>query len=224
LQIAETCREAGRDAAALDWAERGMKAFPNDPDLRLVEFLADEYHRRRRHDEALVLVWRLFELHPRLEEYQYLKRHAERAAVWPVWRKRALAHLCEKIACPDSSFSWEPMALSSALVRIHLWEKDPETAWLVAQQQKLDNNTGLELADARAKTHPADAIPIYLRAAESKISQTHASAYQDAIVWLKKIKELYFRLNQPSEWEAQLTRLRATYKPKRNFIALLAKV
>jgi hypothetical protein len=183
--------------------------------------LINEYQRWQRPDETISLVWHRFEFHPYLEEYQCLKHHAERAAVWSVWRKRALAHLCEKIACADASFPWKTEKFSSALVRIHLWEKDTETAWLVAQQLKLDDKTWFELADARAKTHPADAIPIYLRAAEPIISRPRRSAYGDAAVWLKKIKELYLRLNQLPEWKALLARLRAVAKSKRNFDVLM---
>ena len=60
LQIAETYRQAGQHDLALDWAERGLKAFPERPDSRLREFLAAEYHRRKRHDDAMALVWAAF--------------------------------------------------------------------------------------------------------------------------------------------------------------------
>ena len=56
LQIAELHNEAGRQDAALDWAERGVKAFPDRTDSRLREFLANEYHRRQRHEEAMALI------------------------------------------------------------------------------------------------------------------------------------------------------------------------
>jgi len=56
LQIAEIYREAGQHDKALDWTEQGMKSFPQ-ADSRLVEFLAVEYHRRSRHDDAVTLIW-----------------------------------------------------------------------------------------------------------------------------------------------------------------------
>ena len=53
LQIAEIHREAGQHDKALAWAEQGIKSFPR-ADSRLVEFLAVEYHRRSRHDDAML--------------------------------------------------------------------------------------------------------------------------------------------------------------------------
>ena len=90
LQIAETYREAREYDLALEWAERGLKAFPQRTDARLREFLATEYHRRRRHDDAMALVWTGFCEAPYLEQYRNLKSHAERAGAWPAWREKAL--------------------------------------------------------------------------------------------------------------------------------------
>jgi tetratricopeptide (TPR) repeat protein len=56
LQIAEIYREASDHDEALEWAEQGMQSFPQ-PDSRLIEFLASEYHRRGRHDDAMKLIW-----------------------------------------------------------------------------------------------------------------------------------------------------------------------
>jgi hypothetical protein len=56
LEIAQVCLDVGRDDEALDWAERGVRAFPIATDARLREFLADLYHRRSRHDDAMVTV------------------------------------------------------------------------------------------------------------------------------------------------------------------------
>ena len=73
LQIAETYKQAGQHDLALDWAERGLKAFPERPDSRLREFLAAEYHRRKRHDDAMALVWAEFTGRTDLEQYPKLE-------------------------------------------------------------------------------------------------------------------------------------------------------
>jgi len=49
LRIAEASRAAGRDDDALEWAKRGVAAFGDSPDRRLVDFLADEHARRGDH-------------------------------------------------------------------------------------------------------------------------------------------------------------------------------
>ncbi len=55
LKIAEVYREARRHDQALVWAEKGLEAFSERTDGRLREFAAEEYHRRRRHDDAMKL-------------------------------------------------------------------------------------------------------------------------------------------------------------------------
>jgi len=60
LQIAETYKSTRQHDLALEWAERGVKAFPERTDSRLREFLAREYHRRKRGDEAMALIWAEF--------------------------------------------------------------------------------------------------------------------------------------------------------------------
>jgi hypothetical protein len=100
LQIAEIYREAGRPGDALKWAEQGWKTFSTKRDWRLGEFLADEYHHRGRHDEALRLAWEQFTESPRLENYQKLQAHARKAgrSSWTQWRERALTYIREAIA------------------------------------------------------------------------------------------------------------------------------
>src|SRR5258708_38739146 len=90
LKIAEAYREARQQDHALLWAEKGLQAFPEHTDGRLREFAAEEYHRRRRHDDAMKLMWAEFAERPYLESYKTLERHAKKAGTWPKWRERAL--------------------------------------------------------------------------------------------------------------------------------------
>ena len=80
LKIAELYREAGKSDLALEWAEKGLEAFPARTDSRLRELVADEYHRRKRHDDAMALAWAGFSERQDLEQYKNLKRHADRAS------------------------------------------------------------------------------------------------------------------------------------------------
>ncbi len=229
LQIAELYLQAGQPDAALAWAERGLKAFPQKTDIRLLEFIAREYHRRRRHDDALALMWRPFEAHPSLEHYRLLKTHAARNQSWPAWRDRALAHLRSKLPPKDNAprtFLAAALAQShhETLVRIFLWEKNAAAAWQESQAGPCGRELSLELAATREAAHPADVIPIYLHEAESLIGQTGNRSYEAAVRHLKKIKALYLRLDQESEWTALLLRLRTTHKSKRNFITMAAKL
>ncbi|OFV96008.1 MAG: hypothetical protein A3F68_09800, partial [Acidobacteria bacterium RIFCSPLOWO2_12_FULL_54_10] len=98
LQIAEVYKKARKHNLALEWAERGLKAFPERTDSRLREFLAEEYHRRKAHDKAMALIWAEFAESTHLSQYQNLKAHADRIAQWPAWREKALGFLREEIA------------------------------------------------------------------------------------------------------------------------------
>jgi hypothetical protein len=64
FQIAEIYKEAKQPDRALEWAERGLQAFPKDPDPRLQDFLAEEYHHRKRHNDAMALIWAQYTSRP----------------------------------------------------------------------------------------------------------------------------------------------------------------
>jgi uncharacterized Zn finger protein len=98
LRIAEVYREAQQSDTALEWAEKRLKAFPENTDNRLREFAAEECHRRRRHDDAMKLIWAAFTERPFLENYKTLERHARKTGAWSQWRERALAEIRSRIA------------------------------------------------------------------------------------------------------------------------------
>src|SRR5215831_9615667 len=97
-KIAEVYREGRQHDNALLWAEKGLQAFPDRTDGRLREFAAEEYHRHRRHDDAMKLMWAEFSERADLESYKALARHAKKASAWPEWRDRALAEIRLRIA------------------------------------------------------------------------------------------------------------------------------
>jgi uncharacterized Zn finger protein len=227
LQIAELYRDAKRPDDALAWGERGLKAFPDTDDMRLLEFLADEYLGRKRPDDALALIWRPFTKRPSLADYQRLETYASRAHVWPHWRERALAELRRPIEAGVTGKTtrtepWWGRTARDTLVQVFLWEKDVEAAWTTGHGHPLERSLALELAAAREKTHPTDAIPIYLREVELLINHKSNRSYEEAIRRLKQLKTLHLRLGLAEDWSALLSRLRTQHKAKRNFIALAA--
>ncbi|MEN8207257.1 MAG: DUF6880 family protein [Pseudomonadota bacterium] len=78
LEIAEIYRKARQGDKALEWAEKGIQTFGDEVGSGLQDFLAGLYHRRKRHDEAMTLIWPQFEKSPCLASYQHLKKHADR--------------------------------------------------------------------------------------------------------------------------------------------------
>ncbi len=226
LEIAEIYKKARKHDLALEWAERGLQAFPKHTDHRLREFLADEYHRRKRHDEAMALVWLNFEEHPGLEMFQDLKSHADRARSWPHWRERALASLraeAKKTARDNGKgrYTWGPARDRSQLVRIFLWEKDVETAWQEAREGGCSDDLWMELGAKREKDHPEDALWVHQRQVPLTLDRKNKDAYREAVQLLRAIRGLMVRLGRGAEFEPYLASVRAAHKAKRNFMKLL---
>jgi uncharacterized Zn finger protein len=227
VQIAEECKKAGRDDLAVQWAEKGVGAFPDHTDLRLREFLAHEYHALDRHDEAMALMWAAFADDPRLELYKQLKAHAERSKAWPEWRDKAFAHLRAVIAAEKSSHRksrWMPEPDNSSIVSILLWEKDVDGAWREAQTGGCSSALWLELAGLRERSHPADALPIYQRTIQPTLNRKNIDAYREAVRTLRIVHRLMKETGKGDDFTAYLEQVRAAHRQKRNFMKLLDQV
>lgn len=226
LEIAEVCLDAGREDEALDWAERGVRAFPTGTDGRLRAFLAELYHRRSRPDEAMALIWAEFVEHPELARYQLLKAHADRVDAWPAWRTRALeavraAVVDEQRAARPARNRWEGPADGSALVRIYLWEGDLEPAWQEAVALGCSDALWRELAVKRESDHPADSIPIYQREVNTLLDTKRNDGYEAAVKLLGRIRALMIRLDRHDDFAPYLASVRTAHGRKRNFTRLL---
>lgn len=225
LEIAEIYKEAGKKDKALEWAETGIKAFPQRTDSRLREFLANEYHRRKRPEEALILIWENFKDNLCLERYQKLKLQAEKTAQWPLWREKAIALIGNDIATKnrrDNPWGFPPR--HSLLVEIFLWEKNTEAAWQEAKDGDCSKQLWMRLAALREEDYPLDAVDVYKKIIEPTVKQTNNNAYEEAFKLIKKIQAILHRLDKDRAFADYLTELRAKYKAKRNFIALLSRI
>ena len=227
LEIAEIYKKAGKRDLAVEWAEKGIKAFPKQTDARLRSFLAAEYSARRRHGEALDLLWANFAEAPGLAAYQELKNVAEKAKAWPDWREKALALLRERAAKAASlpKARWPPFdfggGTASQLVEILLWEKKTEDAWASARQHGCSEDLWLRLAKTREPSHPEDSLAVYQRQAESVLQQASQRGYEIAVARLKQVRDVMTRLGKTGELATYLAAVRLVHKRKRNFLKLL---
>jgi len=224
LEIARICKQAGDDEKALEWAEEGAWVFAGGGHLDLRRFLADEYHDRGRHEEAMDLIWTGFAEEPRLDGYEELKAHADRAGTWEHWRTKALDFLREEIAREKQeskgSYLSRPVD-SSRLVEILLWEGSVEEAWREAKEGGCSDQLWLNLAARREEVYPEDSLAIYQERIEPLVNRTNNKAYRDAYELLIRVRELTRRLGREPEFEEYVELLRLEYKRKRNFIKLL---
>jgi uncharacterized Zn finger protein len=224
LEIAQIYKQQGDDEKALEWAEEGAWVFPGGghPDLR--RFLAHEYHDRGRHEEAMDLIWKEFAGRLRLDGYQELKAHADRAGAWEIWRSKALDSVRKDIArekkeLPQSYLSFP--ADHSKLVEILLWEGNVEDAWREAKEGGCSDWLWLDLAARREGDHPEDSISVYQERIEPLVNQTNNKAYRRAYELLLKVRTLMRRLDRQAEFDEYVELLRLEYKRKRNFMKLL---
>lgn len=225
LSIAEIYKEAGRNDDALAWAEKGLTSFSKDPDNRLRDFVAEEYHRRKRYDEAYELYRIQFIEHPGLEQYKKVMEYAKKINRAEPAREDALSFLRQVIGKekkkPKTRY-WFGKPDHSRFVEIFLWEKDAVAAWAEANTGGCNDRLWLELAKTREKEHPADAVEVYKRLVEPVIEQKNNYAYEEAYRMIIKIRELMERMGQSGEFLTYLADLRLRHKPKRNMMKLLA--
>jgi uncharacterized Zn finger protein len=227
LQIAELYTKADKQDKALEWAEAGLKAFPERTDSRLRDFLAAAYHRSNRHDEAMKLMWLDFAEHSTLENYGKLNKNADRIGQWPSWREKALDFARKEIEGKKrkSTFrSWGCGTDNSLLVEIFLWEKDSDAAWREAQAGGCSQQLWMKLAADREKEHPEDAITVYKKWIDPIANRKDNRAYEEAAALIRKIQSLQHRLKQDEVFGDFLLTVRVTHKQKRNFMKLLDKI
>jgi uncharacterized Zn finger protein len=237
VQIVELLADAGRFDEALDWAERGLAAFPERTDVRLRGVAARELHRAGRDDEAMAVVWTELEERPNVASYELLHRHATAAGVWSEWRDRALGLLHQREAraqrggtsadgAAASAGLWrvargyDEHPESSELVKVRLWENDPEAAWAQAVDGGCSPALWMQLAALREREHPADAIPIYREAVEREIAAKNNRAYAEAVARMRKIRVLMDESGSGEEFAGYAAQVRAAHKPKRNLMKL----
>ena len=228
VDIAEIYSKAKQFDKALEWAERGLNAFPKSVDYRLRDFLVAIYLKRKRNDEALQLTWAPFEELPRFESYRKLHSVAVKLGRWPEQRERALARATEWINRePSASSRWSLKAAApdySLLIEIALWENDFNAAWVLAQQGTCDAKLLIRLAGKLESSRASDAVSLYRRLVPPIVEQSNNLAYSEAIGLIRKVGGLMKHQQQVAEFRDYLGQLRLQFKPKRNFIKLLDEV
>lgn len=225
LRIAEVYSEAGREDDALEWAERGVEAFPDRPDPRLVTFLAEAYGRRGDHARALDLIWDLYEARPGLGSYRDLRPYAERAGRWSEVRDRALGLLRDRVSAAQEErrrrgYGWGYLD-ATELVRIRLWEDETEAALQDARAGGCSGEVWLELAARLEKDRPREAIAIYRDQVEPTINRKTKADYRDATQLLAKVRDLLARTGSADEFPSYLDEVRSAHRRKRNLMRLL---
>ena len=223
LQLAELCREHGRDADALRWAEEGLWQFEKDPDERLVAFAADLYRRGGRRDEAEKLLWPCFEHRPSLELFAKLKKLA-RSGKGGEAAERAIALLRTRSAAqPRSSgpYAWLSGSSHDLLLQVLIREKRLAEGWEIAANRPCFPKTLEELARASEEAHPIESVNAYARLVENALSGTGKDAYEEARRIVARMRSLRERRGEAAAHASYVDDLLRHHKAKRNFVKLM---
>jgi uncharacterized Zn finger protein len=222
LRLARLLAKSGRDEEATAWAEQGLQAFdtPGHGTAGLENFLIDAHRAAGQHDAAAALRWAQFQHSRTYAIYAIAKDEAADDAAWQAWRRKALRLLRAK---GDDS-SWQRRG--ETLVRVLLAEGDVAGAWRTAHQRgrRLPSELWHDLAAARGRTHPVDALTIYRRGAEAAVAQANKPGYAAAVALVRRMTKLLDAQNKPNlrqDQQGWLGNLRDTHRRKRSFLAML---
>ena len=226
LEIAQLYKAAANREAAMQWAERGLRAFPEHTDGRLREFLIEEYHGQKRHSEAIAIAWTSFRERSGLDSYVILHKSACQAKQWPEWREKALALLRADLAARDkreAKIGWgRPLRSDhSELVSIYLWEGNSDSAWAEAKNSGCHNGLWFRLAEAREKDHPDDALEVYAAQLRRALQPAEPRAYREAVEILRRIHKLKAQIGKGPEFVTLIQSIRVQHKARRNLMKLL---
>jgi uncharacterized Zn finger protein len=128
-------------------------------------------------------------------------------------------------------FGTAPFPELATLIDIAIDEKQPAQVLRWYDLQQADSrrrigwagfsNQNERVANAIAEDYPDRAIAIWRKIAESHIAHTQPKAYQQAVIYLRKIKALLEKQKRASEWRALLQDLRKQHARKRKLMEAL---
>jgi uncharacterized Zn finger protein len=81
-----------------------------------------------------------------------------------------------------------------------------------------------KVAEAIKEAYPERTIAIWKKLAENQIGQTKPKAYEQAGIYLNKLRHLYYKLGKEAEWQSDLTNLRSANIRKTRFLEVLNRL
>jgi uncharacterized Zn finger protein len=228
LQLAERRAASGCHKQALDWAERGLAAFPNEHNSGLIDFLVSLHRKHGDPERASELAWHEFAKAPYFEAYLHLLQHTPGAARTQV-RQRAIEYLealmqNEEAARkkPSKPNAWGSPGTRSTLVQIQLRENNASRVWELASGHAIAGKLWPAVAKMRGESHPDEAVSIYQKLLPDAVRQGQSNArYDEAHELVAAIRALRLNHGKQEQYRQELAALRAEYRAKRNFMKRL---
>jgi hypothetical protein len=212
IRVAEAMVELGRDEEAAEWARQGIEQTTGWQVDQLYDIACAAHARREEPAEGLALRRAQHERTPTSTSYRQLRTAAEAIPAWPVERDAARRVLSDR----------NPAGLVDAL----LDDDEAELAWQAATvlpDLDLGDRAWLRLAEARQKTHPAQALAVYWRLIDNALQTADRRAYTAAVRLLKRARDAAAAASETDAFETHLTALRERHRRRPSLIALLDK-
>jgi uncharacterized Zn finger protein len=213
LQLAELCEHHRRRRQAIEWLERGIKAFPNE--TRLHEGLAGHYEREGFKEDALAIRRQAFERSPTAEHFLALRKAVPKKADWPALRETLYAALGQDK--PDSHFSPTDMK-----VRFMLVDGEADRAHTLALKEGVSSDTWQKVFSGIEKSAPADAARIAKRLIDHAFESAYMSSYDAPVAWVKKMQALAKRDRDAAAlYQSVMEQLRMKHARKTKLMKML---
>jgi uncharacterized Zn finger protein len=107
------------------------------------------------------------------------------------------------------------------LIRVLLYEGEVDEAWKVASDRGCSESLWLDLALARERTHPQEAIKVYAGAARTQIAKANRGGYQTAMKHLRRIEKISERTECEPDLREVVAGIRNEHVRKTSLMAML---
>jgi len=209
LQLAEFCLSQGRQAEALRRAEEGLWQFEDDdPDERLLFFVANQLSEARRQGDAEAQLWWAFQKAPSLNIYKQLRSTGRKPAA-----QRAVEFLEGRLGDKRRD-TWR--VRTALLIEILMDEKRFDAAWSILHKFGASEHVKQRLVSATDVDYPREALEFYAVQVERFAV---SAAYQEAM----KVITRMAMLRSAEEQAAFVAELKVRHGRKRNFMKLLGE-
>jgi hypothetical protein len=212
IRVAEAMVELGRDEEAIAWSRRGIEQTTGWQTDQLYDIACAAHVRRGEPVEALALRRAQHERTPTASSYRQLRLAAQAIHAWTVESDAARRVLEER----------NPAGLVDAL----LDDGEDELAWQAAFASagvELGEHAWLRLAEARQKTHPTQALPVYWRLIDGTLETADRRAYAAAVRLLKRARDAAAAAGEIDAFQTRVAALRERHRRRPSLMTMLDK-
>ena len=224
-EIARLLAGSGRADEAVSWCKRGLAEHADrQRQLGPLRELLAQLHRDRDDVTAAVDVfWAGFEQLPSLDGYRRLVREAAQVDERARRQTAAIEYLKRSLDDAVRARSeHQAHNVAATIVEVLLFEGDIDEAWRFATEHECAQRLWMQLAWARERAHPEDAIPIYEREIETLIEKKNDSGYRAAVKLMAHVESLQARLERTDAFADFIERVRSVHGRKTNLMRRVA--